>query len=128
MAGVFHVEHSGNFCKISEKPKIGRMPEKPKARPTGRAHPCPARNFLLDKKFRRGRASSSTTTIFVKCRLRQYKCKSEICQVFFAGAVKIILNCPGLGSADYTRSRRICQAFFAAICTKIFGEKGLKNP
>jgi len=46
MAGVFHVEHSGNFYKISEKPKIGRMPEKPKARPTGRA-PQPEMRIIL---------------------------------------------------------------------------------
>jgi hypothetical protein len=70
--------------------------------------------------FRRGRASSSTTTIFVECRSRQYKCESEICQVFFAGADKIILNCAGLFAPIIVAKRARVKLFLRQFAHKFF--------
>ena len=61
------------------------------------------------------------------CCSRHFTCKSDFCQVFFAGMQQIFLNYASLRQcksdvqkrpkpgADYTRKEQACQVFFAGL-------------
>jgi hypothetical protein len=54
------------------------------------------RNTLFSQDFWRAGASGKVKFLFDWCYLRQNTCKSDQCQVFFAGLGKIFYNCCSL--------------------------------
>lgn len=108
----------------------------PALQPFKNAASSPSKNLEKSRFLARGRQCESEV-VFKWCCSRHNKCKSEECQVFFAGVDQIFLTFPGLPAPEckteasprqYTCKSDACQEIFAGSHKILYNSGSLLIP